>query len=159
MSEIEIIKLFIDEREEKGFGPETTVREIVVLLLESEDGHLFLDDSEEPLDHDKTLKELGIKGHSHIHASHCKRVEVGVEYAGKGPVEKTFPPTAKIKAVKDWAVALPEFGIEAVERPKFGLFIPGDKNPLSEAARIGSLAHKGECKVILELALRERWQG
>lgn len=159
MSELEVIKLFINEQEEKGFGPETTVREVVVLLLESEEGHLFLGDAEEPLDHHKKLHELGIKGHGHVHASHCKRVHVGVEYAGKGPVKKNFAPTARLKAVKDWAVALPEFGIEAVERPKFGLFIPGDKNPLNEASRIGSLVHKGECKLVLELALRERWQG
>lgn len=159
MSQVEIIRLFIDEREETGFGPETTVREVVVSLLDSEDGHLFLEDSDEPLDHNKTLGELGIEQHAPVLACHCKHVHVVVDFAGKTPVEKSFSPPARVKAVKDWAVAVPEFGIEPIERPRFGLFIPVEEKPLNEATRIGSLVHKGDCKVTLELALRERWQG
>jgi hypothetical protein len=160
MSEKETIKLFINDIEEKGFGPKTTVREVLVVLLGDEDGHLFLEDSEEPLGLEVMLVELDIRERGHVHATRCRHIHVTIDYAGKDPVEKTFAPTTRIKAVRDWAVALSEFAIDPTERPKFGLFVPDEKEPLKDVVRIGSLTNKEcECKVTLELALRERWQG
>lgn len=161
MSEAESkkIKLFIDDQEVRHFDHETKVRDIILLLLGHEDGHLFLGDSEEPLALELALCELGIEKHGHVHASHCKRVEVTVEYAGQSHTHK-FPPNIKVKAVKDWAVSQKwETAIDPAERPKFGLFLPDNDEPLPEARRIGTYVAKEKCEVTFELALRERQQG
>ncbi|MEB3286893.1 MAG: hypothetical protein VKJ04_05265 [Vampirovibrionales bacterium] len=154
------IKLFIDDKEVRHFDKETVLKEIAALLLDGEEGFLFLDDSEEPLDLAITLDEVGIKKHGHIHANRCRQVDVTVEYAGQSKSRK-FPPTAKVKVVKEWAVRQDwEPPIDPAERPKFALFLPEtDSEALSEASRIGIYLTKGKCSLTLELAYQERQQG
>jgi hypothetical protein len=156
------IKLFIDDQQSRHFGGETTVREVVALLLEGlegEEGYLFLADSEEPLDPDAKLGEVGIDRQGHVHAGRCRRVEVTVEYAGQSHSHQ-FPPTAKVKTVRDWALSQHwQAPIDPTQHPKFGLFLAGDPNALPDARRIGTYTQKGSCAVTFELALRERPQG
>lgn len=155
----ETIKILINDREEKELNGETKVRELLVLLLGDEEGFIFLGDSEEPLELDVKLSELAIKGHGHVHAHRCKRANVSIDYAGKPPAEREFSAMTRVKAVREWAVSLREFQIDPPERPKMALFLPGEREPLKDTVRIGSLIQKGRCKLELELALRERWQG
>ena len=156
----EQIKLFIDDVEVRHFTPNTKVSEVVLLLLEGDEGFLFLGDAEEPLALDIELCEIGIEKHGHVHAARCRHIEVTVDYGGKAPHSHRFPPTATVKAVRDWAVAQDWHpAIDPAERPKFALFLPDQKDALSEARRIGTCVPKGECTVTLELALRERQQG
>ena len=151
-----IIPLFIDDREERNFRADTKVEEVIRVLLEGDAGHLFLGDSEEPLALDITISEIRSERYTHVHATHCLKIDVTVEYAGRSRAH-SFPPTAKVKAVRDWAVT--QFAISPEERPKFGIFLPDETEPLSETRRIGTLIQKGTCHTVFELALRERWQG
>ena len=59
----EQIKLFIDDVEVRHFTPNTKVSEVVLLLLEGDEGFLFLGDAEEPLALDIELCEIGIEKH------------------------------------------------------------------------------------------------
>lgn len=154
----EQIKIYINEELEKSLGASTTVREVIVELLEGDEGFLFLEESEEPLDVERTIGELGIQHHGHLHAHRCRHIEVTVEYAGKSAQQK-FGPTVKIKAVRDWAVSVKDFEIEGGERSKFALFEGDSDDPLKESSRLGSLVGRGHCEISLQLSLRDRHQG
>lgn len=154
------IKLFIDDQAIRHFDQTTGLKEIVTTLLDGDEGFLFLGDSEDPLDLSMKLGELGIEKHGHIHANRCRQVTVTVDYAGQSKSHK-FPPTAKVKAVKNWAVKQDwQTPIDPAEQPKFALFLPdGDSDALPEARRIGTYLAKGKCDVTFELAYQERQQG
>ncbi|BDI34122.1 hypothetical protein CCAX7_61730 [Capsulimonas corticalis] len=162
MSEPVTIKLFVDNEHEHGFGHETKVREVIAFLLEGGEGFLFLEDAEEPLDIEISLGEIGIKHHGNVHVARCRKIHVTVDYAARSH-SREFTPNKQVKAVKDWAVSLDwsPNNIDPAERPKFGLFLPDDKEPLSDSRPIGTLIPKGdcECNVTLELAPRVRPQG
>jgi len=160
MSEQETVQFFVDDEKVHHFGRETRVREVILVLLDGDEGHLFLGDSEEPLELDIIIGDLGIEKHGHLHAARCRHLEVTVEYAAKSRKHR-FSPSATVKAVRDWAVAENwEPSIDPAERPKFALFLPDDsKDALPGTRRIGTYAPKGDCNVTFELAIRERPQG
>ena len=72
-------------------------------LHDAEEVFLFLADQDEALGAEKRLDECGGGHRHHVHAHHCRAVEVNVAF---GDVQKSrlFAPSARVGKVKDWAV-------------------------------------------------------
>ena len=64
---------------------------------------IFVDDADEHLVGDRQERIRGFRHGCHIHVCRCRRVKVTVNYLCHS-VDHTFPPGARVKAVKDWAV-------------------------------------------------------
>jgi hypothetical protein len=64
---------------------------------------LFIDEAEEPLAGGREDPIQGLKHGCRIHVSRCKRIETTVHYLEK-TAERDFPPGARVRAVKAWAV-------------------------------------------------------
>jgi hypothetical protein len=64
---------------------------------------VFIDESEnhEQGEHGQRVERL--KRGSRVHLSHCRRIKTTVHYLDK-TAERDFPPGARVRAVKDWAV-------------------------------------------------------
>jgi len=64
---------------------------------------LFLDEGEEHLCGERQHPVHGLKHGCRIHLSRCKRIKTTVQFLEKS-AERDFPPGARVRAVKEWAV-------------------------------------------------------
>jgi hypothetical protein len=160
MSDAESLKLYVNDQHEHHFPRNTTIKEIIFVVLQEEVGYLYIDGAEEPISLELTIGEVILEKHGHVHISTCKRVDVTVEYAGQSK-QNDFPSNAKVKTVLEWAVGATwsPGTIVLTERPKFALYLPGIEKALAENNRVGTYIVAGSCKITFELALRERQQG
>ncbi len=114
-------------------------REIVAAVarksgFSSEEGYLFLEDCDDPLDTALLLKEEhGGKVH-HVHRA--KHIEVAVYYQGR-QLEKRFSPSARVQRVLDWAVGPHGFKIDVAIAPEMELALHGSTEALPKEAHIG----------------------
>lgn len=91
-----------------------------------------------------------------VHVGRCKKVSVTVRFMG--PSEShAFPPSNRIKRVKDWAVKA--FKVADAEAARHGLYIPGSDQELSADVHIGALVEAGTCGVTLDLLPTDRIHG
>lgn len=72
-------------------------------LLEQPDLAVFLEDAETPLDRESREDVTDLRNGARVHVVRCRRIKVAVHYQEK-TAEEGFPPGAKVKAVKAWAV-------------------------------------------------------
>jgi hypothetical protein len=129
------------------------------LVLESEpEGKIWLQDADDEIDLDLTLKDAGIGHRHHLHRGHCKRVEVVVRFNGVEHRESYAPGTV-IKSVYRWAAGDRGFNLSPDQAAKHVLVVPGADHFLSDNVHIGSLAGAKTCLVTLDLVPRERYEG
>jgi hypothetical protein len=65
--------------------------------------HIFIDEVEHPLHGDHGQRVYGLRHGSRVHVSRCKRIKTTVHYL-EHTAEHEFPPGARVRAVKVWAV-------------------------------------------------------
>jgi hypothetical protein len=99
-----------------------------------EEGLLFLEDCDEPLDVAVVIgQENGGKIH-HVHRA--KKIEVSVFYQGR-QLEKQFSPATRVQRVLDWAVGPQGFKIDKAIAPEMELALHGSTTALPKDAHIG----------------------
>jgi hypothetical protein len=64
---------------------------------------IFIDEVEDPLKHDHKGPIEHLKPGSRIHVARCRKVAVTVHYQHR-TIERSFPPGARVRTVKHWAV-------------------------------------------------------
>jgi hypothetical protein len=125
------------------------------LIVDLEPGHrVWLEGAEEPLELEAILIEVGIKHRTRVHASRCRRVDIGVRYNGETK-HREFPPAATITAVFEWAVGPHGFNIPEGDRADLTLKLGKDEPDRSD--HVGSWAT--DCGVTFDLAPIERFEG
>lgn len=116
----------------------------------------LLEDSEQELASDKSLKEIGIKNRERIHIHRCRKVKVSVNFNGK-EIADEFPPSRTIAKVKRWADK--QFGIEGVDATEHALQICGTAKRPDEDVHIGALVRHPNCQVCFDLVPKKRVEG
>ena len=125
------------------------------LIVDLEPGHqVWLEEAEEPLALEAILIEVGVKHRTRVHASRCRRVDVGVRYNGETK-NREFPPAATIASAFEWAVGARGFNIPEGDRADLTLKIGKDEPDRSD--HVGSWATN--CGVTFDLAPKQRFEG
>lgn len=133
----------------------TSVR---ALLVENDpDGGVWIEEVDEEIDLDLTLKVAGIHHRHHVHRGRCRHVEVIVRW--NGDHTHRFGPSRTIKTVEKWAFGPEVANFSAEQAAKHVLAVPGADHFLDPGVHIGSLTKPGECSVKLDLLPRSRFEG
>lgn len=130
LAEVEVIRI-----------PEGSVaREIVAAValkcgFPTEEGHLFLEDVEEPLDLAAVITNEKTIGRVH-HVHRVRQIAVTVFYQALH-AEKRFSPSARVQRVLDWAVGPEGFKVDPAIAPEMELALHGQATSLPKNAHIG----------------------
>ncbi len=114
----------------------------------AEEGLLFIEDSQEPLDPEATVG--GESANSVYHVHRARHIEVSVFYQN-GSVEKRYSPATRIQCVLDWAVGACGFNIDKSIAPEMELALRGSTVPLPKDAHIGRYVRHPERCLSLDL--------
>lgn len=123
----------------------------------TEKGEVWLEGADEPLDPKQTFKQAGIGERAHLHVSTCRRVEVSVRYGGPPAKSEEFPPGTTFAAVFAWATGKKAFDLTKAEQAKHTFAVCDSDVQPDRSAHVGSFA--SECKLCLDLAPKERFEG
>lgn len=128
---------------------------------------LFLDEGEEHLCGDRHHPVQALKHGCRIHVSRCKRIKTTVQFLEKS-AERDFPPGARVRAVKQWAVE--KFGLSPKDAAEHVLQLcksterPSSDTPLMQL--VGGHGHQGRhdhghhvCKLCFDLVPDKRVEG
>jgi len=127
----------------------SVAKEIVVAVagksgFPAEEGLLFIEDVEEPVDLTIIVTEETAGGKIH-HVHRARHIAVTVHYNGQSK-EKRFPPSARIQRVLDWAVSKEGFNIDPTIAPELELALHDQKTALPKNAHIGRyVKHPHHC--------------
>jgi hypothetical protein len=138
LAEVEIIRI-----EEGSAGREIVAAVAVRGGFPAEEGFLFLEDSEEPLDVEVIVGEENTGRVHHVHR--VRHIEVSVFYQDRR-IEKRFSPATRVQRVLDWAVGPRGFNIDKAIAPEMELALHGSNITVPKDAHIGRfLRHPEHC--------------
>jgi hypothetical protein len=121
------------------------------------DDHLWLEDVDEEIDANQSVRGAGLTHRGHLHVSRCRQVTVQVSYNGAAK-DHRFRPAARIERVFDWAVSKRGFGLTPTDAAEHVLQITGTNVQPDLADHIGSFVDK-RCVVSLSLVPKIRNEG
>jgi hypothetical protein len=117
---------------------------------------IFIDESEHHQHGERHKPLAGLKHGSRIHVSRCKRVKTTVHFLEK-TAEEEFPPGARLRAVKEWAVRTfklsPKDAAEHVLQICNSIKRPASDTPLQE------LVEGHICTLCFDLVPEKRVEG
>lgn len=125
-------------------------------LPEDQEIRIWMENSDEPLDMDGTLKKAGVKKHSRLHVHRCPRIKVNVNYQNKTETHP-FAPSATIGEVKKWADK--KFGLSPVDATEHALQLCNSAERPSVDVHLGSLTSAPDCAVCFDLVPKQRVEG
>jgi hypothetical protein len=99
-----------------------------------EEGLLFVEDGEAPLDLELIVATERVGRTHHVHR--VRHIEVSVFYQGR-QIEKRFSPATRVQRVLDWAVSPKGFNIDKAIAPEMELAVHGSTTALPKNAHIG----------------------
>jgi hypothetical protein len=118
---------------------------------------MYLEDSDEPVDERRLVRDhvgrAGIKAHLH----RCRHVAVGVTFNGE-TVHHRFGPGSTIARVKKWA-AEHKFGMTPQEAGEHVLQISGTKDRPDPGTHLGAIVSCPDCRIAFDLIPNERVNG
>jgi hypothetical protein len=138
-------------------GPTTTVKEFIELAVTKTgiEGLLdvYVEDAEDPLDHDLLLVEHLSIEFTPLHVAKPGKIETMVRYQGSRHVDRAFRPAATIAEVTRWAVH--DLGL--TEDPS-DFQLKHDGKVLPPDSHLGQAAD-GKKSVVLDLVFKVKPQG
>lgn len=128
-------------------------REIVVAIAARggfpvEEGLLFVEDCDEPLDLVVILTEEASTKVHHVHR--VRHIEVSVFYQ-EGHLNHQFSPSTRVQRVLDWAVGPNGFKIDATVAPEMELALHEGTTALPKDAHIGRYIHHPDHRLAFDL--------
>lgn len=118
--------------------------------------YLFIDEAEEPHKADAHGRIAGLKHGCRIHATHCRRINVTVNFAGRS-VEREFAPGVRVHVVKKWAVH--EFGMAPQDAAEHVLQICGSTTRPTSDTPLNELVAGASCALSFDLVPETRVEG
>jgi hypothetical protein len=142
----------IEVFEVEGGNLDGVLREVRALAA-LQDLHVFERDKDEPIGREvETRKVLS------LHAHRCRKVTVKVHFNHETK-EHEVAPSSTVYRVLLWAVSKRGFDLDDTAKAKANLILPGADEPLPKDAVIGSLVKHSECRLTLELTLKDFTNG
>lgn len=120
--------------------------------VESEDG----EDKADPVDRKKTVAELEMGKHRHVHVARCKRVKVEVHYGAKTKHRKVAPSTT-VATLTKWARKA--FKLDPASAAEYVLQISGTTTQPRGDAHVGELIGASVCAISFDLIKEVTPQG
>ena len=118
---------------------------------------VWLEDSEAPLEPERSLSEVGVAERCHIHVSLCRRVAVKVRYDGD-TIESLVSPATSADAILKWVASPKGFKLTDTEAAKHELVLCGSEGEFAPPEHVGSIADDN-CSVCLDLRPKEKFAG
>ena len=121
---------------------------------------IFIDEAGDHLGGDRNDPVHGVKHGCRIHVSRCKRIKTTAHYLEK-TAERDFPPGARVRAVKEWAVH--KFELNPKDAAEHVLQLckssdrPSSDTPLHQL--VGGHHHGHGCGVCFDLVPDKRVEG
>lgn len=151
----------LPEVEHIEIGPEQTFEAVKVLLIRKhgldENVIIFLEDSDEPLDEHRIVREHVTGAGVKLHLHRCRHIEVAVTFNAE-TVQRRFGPGATIARVKRWA-AEDAFKMSKEEASEHALQISGTHNRPAPGTHLGALTSRPACRVAFDLVADQRVNG
>lgn len=126
---------------------------------------IFLDEADAHICGERHDPVHGIKHGCRIHISRCKRIKTTVHYLEK-TAEQDFPPGARVRAVKEWAVRYfhmnPKDAAEHVLQLCKSTERPSSDTPLQQLVHAhghGEAHHQHACALCFDLVPDKRVEG
>lgn len=124
---------------------------------EPEDAAVFLQDEDEELDLDLSLKQAGILEKPRIHLGRRRRrIEVTVHFNGETQ-SRRFGPGSTVARVTKWAIRA--FNLSGAKETEYALLLCESDKFLSPDTHIGCLLKPKECELCFDLVLEDAAQG
>ena len=120
------------------------------------DMEIFVDDAEEPEKQDKKDPLDRLKHGSRIHLTRCKRIKVTVNYLEK-TIDRPFPPGARVRAVKRWAVD--QFKLNPKDAGEHVLQLCGSTKQPPADTPLAELVQGHGCELCFDLVPEKRVEG
>lgn len=125
------------------------------LPVPADGGLVFVEESDEPIKANLSAEQVGIKKHSRVHISRCKKVSVTVHFNAETGKEE-FPPSVTVKKVRNWA--LKEFIKHQRDQVDYVLQLCDCDVRPDLTTQLGALVKEG-CKVCFDLVPVQRVEG
>jgi hypothetical protein len=117
---------------------------------------IFIDDAEEQAQGPRHEPLPGLKHGCRIHVSHCRRIKTTANFLNK-TAEREFPPGARVRAVKEWAVH--KFEMNSKDAAEHVLQVCNStERPVSDTP-LHQLVHGHGCAVCFDLVPEKRVEG
>ena len=117
---------------------------------------VFIDDAEQPIQGQRHEPVHGLKHGARVHVTRCRRIKATVHFLEK-TAEHEFPPGARVRAVKEWAVHTvnlsPKDAAEHVLQLCNSTARPPSDTPLHQ------LVHGHDCELCFDLVPEKRVEG
>jgi hypothetical protein len=142
-------------------GPEQTFNALKELLIEKhaleKDVIIFIEDSDEPVDENKLVREHSGHAGVKVHLHRCKHIEVAVTFNAE-IVHHRFGPGTTVARVKRWA-AEDKFKMSKEEASEHVLQISGTHDRPAPGTHLGALTSRPSCRVAFDLVPDQRVNG
>lgn len=119
---------------------------------------IFLEDEENAIEPEITLKEAGIHHRKRIHLHRCHEILVTVNFNGQEK-QRIFRPSSTIKRIKKWATGPDGFHMSELDASEHALQICGTDNRPDEDVHVGTLVVFPNCSVSFDLVPKKRVEG
>jgi hypothetical protein len=107
-------------------------------------------------DGDELDEKHGSRHSISVVAHRCKEIHITVRFEHRSE-ERSFKPSATINRVLQWAVK--EFKLDATQRSKANLILPGTETPLLKDDVLAQYSKFPHCKLMLDLTLKDFTNG
>jgi len=116
----------------------------------------FVDESERHEREDRQAEIENVKRGCRIHLTRCRKVDVTVHFLNK-TIECVFPPGARVRAVKEWAVR--EFKINPTDAGEHVLQLCNSTKQPPTDTPLAELVQDRSCDVCFDLVPEKRVEG
>lgn len=145
--------------EHANFAPDTTLADVLAAILAKHQTDaaavLFIEDTDEPVELGKRLRDVASSKGVKLHVHRCRRIEVSITF--NGTKERVFAPAATVARVKRWATDA--FHMSPEDAAEHVLQVAGSTERPSAGTHLGTLAAHPHCRVRFDLVPNERING
>ena len=113
-------------------------------------------DTHVPADLDRTLDDLNLEKHRHIHCHCCPEIVTIVHFSGK-ELNRKFSPATTIEVATQWSRM--NLRLDAAAASEFILQLTGTTDQPRPSQHLGELVQGGECTLSFELVKEMTPQG
>lgn len=117
---------------------------------------IFVDESERHEREDRKAQIENVKRGCRIHVTRCRKIDVTVHFLNK-TIERVFPPGARVRAVKQWAVR--EFKINPTDAGEHILQLCNSTKQPPTDTPLAELVQDRSCDVCFDLVPEKRVEG
>jgi hypothetical protein len=118
--------------------------------------NVLIEDNDDEIPLDATLKEAGIRHRHRVHLHRCRRVEVSVNFKSVTKPQ-SFSTGTTIAKIKRWADDV--FGLKGIDATEHALQICGTNERPDLDVHVGSIVQYPQCQICFDLVPKKRVEG